>query len=122
SLAEYDAAKLVGCPSRDYQISMEGRTAVSRGHDFLYDGRRYQVKANRPSGKPGSFVTLVSRPKNYDWDLLVWVLYDRQYKLQEAWLWDVADFKRLLGRRSRLSPKDLRKGQCLKAPRVSTSD
>lgn len=66
---------------------MQGKTVVQRGHDFVFNGARYQVKANRPSGKPGSTVTLVSKVKNYDWDFLVWVHYDRLYEIQEAWQW-----------------------------------
>ena len=48
-----------------------GRTAVTRGCDFILNELRYQVKANRPSGKRGSFVTLVGKASNYDWDRLI---------------------------------------------------
>jgi hypothetical protein len=53
ALSGYDAAILVGCPEEDYSRFMQNRTAVSKGADFVYNGKRYQVKANRPSGKPG---------------------------------------------------------------------
>jgi len=74
-LSEYDAAVLVGCSEDGYSCYMKDKTAVSRGVDFVHDGTRYQVKANRPSGKRGSSVTLVAKAKNYDWDVLIWILY-----------------------------------------------
>jgi hypothetical protein len=51
-LSEFDAAMLVGCALDSYCGDGAARTAVSRGHDFISNGLRYQVKANRPSGKP----------------------------------------------------------------------
>src|SRR3990172_587763 len=76
SLSEYDAAMLVGCTELEYSAEAPQRTAVSPGHDFIHAGTRFQVKANRPSGKPGSPVTLVSKAKNFDWDKLIWILYN----------------------------------------------
>jgi len=75
ALSELDAAGLVGCSIEEYAKCMRGATAVRRGHDFEFKGQRYQVKANRPSGKPGSFVTLVPKAKNFDWDVLIWILH-----------------------------------------------
>ncbi len=63
AISEYDAARLVGHTPESLGSQSGGRTAVTRGCDFTYSGLRYQVKANRPSGKPGSFVTLVSKAK-----------------------------------------------------------
>lgn len=114
ALSEYDAAILVGCPEEDYCIYMQDKTAVSKGADFVHDGIRYQVKANRPSGKPGSPVTKVVKANNYDWDRLIWVHYTTTYDIQEAWLWKVDDYKRAFDSLSRLSPKDLRAGKRLK--------
>src|SRR5438552_4634086 len=70
-LSEFDAALLVGCSVDEYAKCMRGVTAVRRGHDFEFKGQRYQIKANRPSGKPGSFVTWVPKAHNFDWDILV---------------------------------------------------
>lgn len=112
-IAEYDAAGLVDCTEEDYAKAMQGRTAVSKGHDFTHKGIRYQVKSNRPSGKDGSFVTKVNGPTNYDWDKLVWILYDEAFRIQEAWLWDVVEYRAQLGQLKRLSPNDLRKGKAL---------
>ena len=79
AVSELDAALLVGASMSDYAASMQGVTAVQRGYDFIHKNARYQVKANRPSGKPGSAVTLVAKAKNYEWDFLIWILYDRLY-------------------------------------------
>src|ERR1022692_2423500 len=68
ALSELDAALLVGMTEDEYCSDCVSRTAVTRGSDFTHRACRYQVKANRPSGRPGSFVTLVGRANNYEWD------------------------------------------------------
>jgi hypothetical protein len=113
ALSEYDAARLIGHTDDSFSTDCVGRTAVTKGCDFRFGGARYQVKANRPSGKPGSFVTLVSQAKNYDWDRLVWILYDRYYVVQEAWEWDVEQYKAAFAEKARLSPYDMRRGRKL---------
>lgn len=113
ALSELDAALLVGFPVEEYSASMRGLTAVQKGYDFRFNGARYQVKANRPSGKAGSFVTLVPKAKNYDWDHLVWILYDCRYEVVEAWLWDVNSYIEAFDALTRLSPKHYRGGRKL---------
>lgn len=112
-VSEYDAAKLIGLSEKDYSCSMVGVTAVRKGFDFLFDGKRYQVKANRPSGKRGSFVTWVPKATNYDWDYLIWILYNPIFEIQEAWLWDVASYKTNFDTIKRLSPAHYRAGKKL---------
>ena len=113
AISEYDAAMLVGMSEREYSDYMKDKTAVSKGADFVYRGIRYQVKANRPSGKPGSFVTMVPKASNYDWDRLIWILYDKNYVMQEAWEWQVNDYILAFNSIKRLSPNHYRKGKCL---------
>lgn len=113
-LSELDAAMLVGCSIDGYAESMRGVTAVRRGHDFEFKGRRYQVKANRPSGKPGSFVTLVPKAKNFDWDVLIWILYDKDYDIQEAWSWEAAPYRQAFELLKRLAPAHYRRGTRLR--------
>ena len=110
ALSEFDAAMLVGHTPESYLGEMKGATAVRKGFDFAYDGQRYQVKANRPSGKPGSKVTKVGKPTNYDWDVLIWVLYNPLYEIQEVWAWPVAAYKNAIGNPPRLAPKDMQRG------------
>ena len=76
AISELDAARLVGLSSRQYSLACKGRTAVSAGYDFKYGKNRYQMKANRPSGAKGSKVTRVGKPKNLNWDILIWILYN----------------------------------------------
>lgn len=114
ALSEFDAAQLVGFSLADYCESMKSTTAVQRGFDFRFNNARYQIKANRPSGKPGSFVTLVPKAKNYEWDFLVWILYNRCYEIEEAWLWEVEPYRLAFDTVKRLSPADYRKGRKLK--------
>jgi hypothetical protein len=109
-ISEYDAAQLVKCSDEEYSTCMKGITAVQKGHDFLFDGNRYQVKGNRPSGKAGSFVTIVAKARNYDWDFLIWILYDKNYVIQEAWQWDVESYRVGFDQLTRLSPNHMRQG------------
>jgi hypothetical protein len=111
SISEYDAAILIGHSEQSYCEAITGRTAVTKGCDFKHNGLRYQIKSNRSSGKPGSFVTLVGKAANYDWDRLVWLLYDKGYVLQEAWEWSVEEYRRTFHDQARLAPKDMRKGK-----------
>jgi hypothetical protein len=116
ALSELDAALLVGCSIGEYAACMQGATAVRRGYDFQFNGRRYQVKANRPSGKPGSFVTLVPKAQNYDWDFLIWILYNKSYEIEEAWLWEAVPYRQAFEFVKRLSPADYRRGKRLRYP------
>jgi hypothetical protein len=114
AVSEYDAAMLVGLAPEQYATAMQGTTTVQKGYDFKFNGKRYQVKANRPSGKPGSPVTLVAKARNYEWDFLVWILYSPTYEVIEAWLWEVSSYRAAFHRVKRLSPAHYRKGMKLK--------
>lgn len=92
-LSEYDAARLVGHTTQSLSEDAFGRTAVKRGSDFSFKGERYQVKACRPSGKPGSDVWHVPEARNYEWHRLIWILYDREYRIVEAWEWLVDKYR-----------------------------
>ena len=113
AISEYDAALLVGMTENEYSDYMQDKTAVSKGADFIFNKTRYQVKANRPSGKKGSFVTMVPKATNYEWDKLIWILYDKNYVMQEAWEWCVKDYQAAFDGIKRLSPSHYRKGKCL---------
>ena len=111
TLSEFDAATvLLGMSEDEYARDLASATAVRRGYDFLFDGLRYQVKANRPSGKPGSFVTLTAKARNYDWDRLIWILYSREYEIAEAWMWEVDAYRNELHEVARISPEHMRRG------------
>lgn len=114
AVSEYDAATLVGLSPESYSAAMQGMTAVQKGYDFRFNGKRYQVKGNRPSGKPGSFVTLVPKATNYEWDYLVWVLYNQAYEIDEAWLWEVSAYRAAFDTVKRLSPYHYRNGTKLR--------
>lgn len=113
SLSELDAALLVGCSFEEYSSCMQGKTSVQKGHDFVFNGARYQVKGNRPSGKPNSYVTWVPKARNYEWDYLVWVHYNPKYEIQEAWLWEVSEYIQAFDGIKRLSPAHYRLGKRL---------
>ena len=113
AISEYDAALLVGMTEREYSEYMKDKTAVSKGSDFVFNHQRYQVKANRPSGTTGSKVTKVAKATNYLWDKLIWILYDKNYIMQEAWEWDVNNYELEFDGKSRISPDDYRRGKCL---------
>lgn len=114
SISELDAALLVGMTMDEYSACMQGSTAVQRGHDFVCNGSRYQVKATRASGKPGSFITKVPKASNYDWDYLIWIRYNNLYEIEEAWLWEVDKYRAAFDLMTRLSPLHHRAGKQLK--------
>ena len=114
AISEFDAAQLVGCSADAYSACMRNATAVQRGHDFEFDGKRYQVKANRPSGKPGSVVSLVPKARNFDWDFLIWILYNKQYEIEEAWSWEATAYREAFEFVKRLGPFDYQRGTRLK--------
>lgn len=122
SIAEYDAARLVGHTDDSYSTDRAGRTAVTRGSDFTHLGIRYQVKANRPSGKPGARVTLVAKARSFDWDRLIWLFYDRTYQLQEAWEWRCADNRTATAPLRLVSPPDVRRGRNFVATSASARE
>jgi len=115
-LSEYDAAMMIGFPEHEYSAFMQDKTAVGKGSDFIYKGIRYQIKGNRPSGKPGSKITMVPKATNYEWDVLIWVMYDKNYVIQEAWQWDVMQYQKAFHDKKRLSPNDYRRGYQLYPP------
>ncbi|SEA42480.1 MULTISPECIES: hypothetical protein [Acidovorax] len=115
AISEHDAALLVGHTPESFSLDCIGRTAVRRGTDFCLRGVRYQVKACRPSGKPGSFVTWVPKARNYEWDRLIWILYDREFRILEAWEWTVEEYRSAFDTVNRLSPALMREGRALHA-------
>lgn len=123
AISELDAARLVGMREKQFCEDGRKRTAVTKGLDFEHSRLRYQITANRPSGKSGSFVTLVSRKteKNgvFGWDRLIWILYDRNYRIQEAWQFTADQYRKKFSLIRRLSPKHMRLGKCL-YPRKKT--
>jgi hypothetical protein len=117
AVTELDAAFLVGMNEDAYCSEGRLRTAVSKDTDFICNGIRYQVTANRPSGKQGSPVTLVSqkteKKRRFGWDRLIWILYDRLYVIQEAWEFTADDYRKSFNNLTRLSPKHMRQGRCI---------
>ena len=41
-ISEYDAAKLLGIDDATYSQIMQNSTSVQRGHDFIFQGLKYQ--------------------------------------------------------------------------------
>lgn len=115
ALSEFDAAMLVGYDPASYSQDMQGITAVRRGFDFEFRKLRYQVKANRPSGKSGSKVTLVPKVTNYEWNYLIWILYNEHYEVMEAWQWEVGAYRTAFEAVKRISPKHMRRGMRIDA-------
>jgi hypothetical protein len=113
AISEFDAARMVGHTPESLTLECVGRTAVTRGTDFCHNGVRYQVKACRPSGKAGSFVTCVPKATNYDWDRLIWILYDRGFHVCEAWEWAEDRYGSEFDAVKRLSPLHMRGGRSL---------
>lgn len=114
AISEYDAAILVGMSESEYSTYMQDITAVQKGHDFVYEGVKYQIKAHRPSGKKGSKITNAGKARNYEWDVLIWIRYNQFYEIEEAWQWNKNDYIFNFDAKARISPDDMRKGKRLK--------
>ena len=113
AISEYDAMKLIGMSENEILKEAKGhlgkgKTAVQKGHDFVYDNIKYQIKANRPSGKKGSSVTLTPKLKNYEFDKFMWILYDPKFSIQEVLLCDVKDYREGLEDIKSVRPDHLR--------------
>jgi len=111
AVSEFDAAtRLLGMTFADYQIQCEGRSAVTAGHDFVFKGCRYQIKSNRESGRPNAKARMVPKPKNYKWDRLIWIHYNREYEMVEAWQWEREDYRAKLDNVKYIRPAHMRQG------------
>lgn len=73
AISEYDAMKLMGMSEEQIILDAKDKTSVQKGADFIYKNIRYQIKANRPSFKKNSPVTITAKAKNYEWDKLIWI-------------------------------------------------
>ncbi|PKO61334.1 MAG: hypothetical protein CVU24_09175 [Betaproteobacteria bacterium HGW-Betaproteobacteria-18] len=116
ALSEFDAAMLVGHTPETFSKAMVGTTAVQKGFDFCWESTRYQVKHNRPSGKKGSKVTNAGNvTTNFEWDILIYVLYNEFFDIQEVWQWDVETYQKMFDSKSQkhISLKDMQKGKPL---------
>lgn len=114
AVSEYDAARLVGHTDESYREDRVRRSIASYGTDFTFKGLRYHVKANQMRGGSASSVSRVSEARNYHWDRLVWILYDHDFTIQEAWEWEVAEYRAEFEGRSPLSVNNMRQGKRLK--------
>jgi hypothetical protein len=113
AISEYDAAMLVGMAEDEYSSYMQDITAVQKGHDFIHDGVKYQIKAHRPSGKKGSKITNAGKARNYEWDVLIWLRYNQFYEIKEAWSWGRDNYIENFDLQKRVSPEDMRRGKKL---------
>ena len=117
-ISELDAARLVGMREDAYCVGGKCRTAVTKDTDFVFNKIRYQVTANRPSGKKGSPVTLVNqkteKKRSFGWDRLIWILYDRSYAVQEAWEFTAEEYRSRFKDLTRLGPREMRLGRRLR--------
>ena len=107
-LGEIDAIFSLGFLTPETLRKRRSASAVKSKSDFEVNGLRYQVKANRPSGRPGSKVTKIGVPKPDGWDELLWVLYNKDYRVQEFWKIDHRTFWQALGGNKHLRPKIIR--------------
>lgn len=111
AVSEYDAAMMLGLTEVNYIASIKGRSSVGRGHDFVFENKRIQVKANRPSGRPGSDVWNAGpKAKTKGWDILIYILYDKGYVMQEAYQFDRDAYETMFSNKESLRLEDMRRG------------
>lgn len=66
--------------------------------------------ACRPSGKKGSKIVGFPGTSNYEWDKLIWIMYDENFTIQEATIWGVVDYRDAFDNMTRISPEGMRAG------------
>jgi hypothetical protein len=115
AISEYDAAiKILKHNEAEYKASIERRTAVGRRFDFEFNNEKFQVKANRPSRHLGATVWNAGRKVKTDgWDILIYILYDEDYEIQEAYQFDSETYERKFSDRTSLRLEDMREGKNL---------
>ena len=115
AISEYDAAiKILKHSETEYKASIAGRVAVSRGYDFIFNNKRIQVKANRPGRHRGATVWNAGKKVKTDgWDTLIYILYDEDYEIQEAYQFDSETYERKFSDRTSLRLEDMREGENL---------
>ncbi len=110
TVSEYDAAMMLGLSETGYINSVKGRSSVSRGHDFVFENKKIQVKANRPSGLPSSNVwNAGKKTKKIGWDILIYILYDKDYVMREAYKFDRNLYERMFSNKESLRLEDMKK-------------
>jgi hypothetical protein len=114
AVSEYDAATILGLNETEYVMAVKDRSAVGPGYDFMFKKRRVQVKANRPSGREGSAVWNAGpKVKTAHWDILIYILYDKNYVIQEAYQFTPDAYDKLFANKEKLRLCDMRKGDKL---------
>jgi len=115
AISEYDAAiNILKHSETEYKASIKHRTAVSRRFDFEFNNEKFQVKANRPGRHRGATVRNAGKKVKTDgWDILIYILYDEDYKIQEAYQFDSETYERKFSDRTSLRLEDMREGENL---------
>ena len=113
AISEYDAAtRIFKLDENQYSISVQGRSSVGRGYDFKFNKKKIQVKANRPSGRLGDTVWNAGRKVKTDgWDILIYILYDKSYVVQEAYEFKCDKYEELFSNKKSLRLEDMKKGK-----------
>jgi hypothetical protein len=113
TISEYDAARLIGMSEEEFAARERGGTPSSREFNFIYREKRYRVQGKRRfSDRPGS-TAIHRKPANYEWDYFIWILYNKSYEIEEAYLWEVAAYKENFDQNDRMPLRDMRSGQRL---------
>ncbi len=113
AISEYDVAvRFLGMEPVEYAKLCQGKTAVQRHVDIVdRHGISFQVKANRPSGGPGSEPTITSaKPSNLNclWNGLFWVLYHMDYSIRECWFFAPGEFSKAFEGQKYVRPARIR--------------
>jgi hypothetical protein len=112
AVSEYDTAMRLGLNEDQYRGSIMGRSSVGRGYDFKFKDKKIQVKANRPSGRPGSDIWNAGPKVRTDrWDILIYILYHKNYVIQEAYWFDCDEYERMFLNEKKLRLDDMEEGE-----------
>jgi hypothetical protein len=112
AIAEYDAARIIGISEEEYaELERDRHLAFN----FIYKGKRYRTRGSRQkslSERPEGTV-IYEKPKDFEWDCFIFILYRKSYVIEEAWLWEVASYKEFFYQNDKMSFSDMRQGKYL---------
>ncbi|MBF0180503.1 MAG: hypothetical protein HQM03_10825 [Magnetococcales bacterium] len=112
-IAVYDAAMLVGMTEEQFAEYMQERVlSVGREADFVFERKRYLVKAYRQTDTGGgNRVRYVPKAQHMQWDLLVMILYDAELIVMGAWRMTWDEYIAHCDNKEKLTLEDYQKGE-----------
>lgn len=112
-ILKYDAVIYIDYDLDAYAKQIKTRKTNPSGYDILFKGKKYLVKGGRRIGENISTISPMDKPKNKNWDYLIWILYDQEFKVLEVWQWENKVFYKKFQNKTRITADKMRTGKYL---------